>query len=142
MEDLENRYRRYLIYAYIMIICTDIYKSIHNTNTNTNYYIYETRFPIACAKAKRVFLALERYAKQLTETGPTFAQKATEELSQFKGDWRAQQAAAGSAASDRHHRAVTARASHAKGGSIYHIDREYIYIHIYCVYMYIYVYMV
>lgn len=52
----------------------------------------------------------KRYAKQLTETGPTFAQKAKEELSQFKGDWRAQQAAAGGNAQDRHHRSVTVEA--------------------------------
>ncbi|CAJ1333453.1 unnamed protein product [Effrenium voratum] len=52
----------------------------------------------------------KRYAKQLTETGPTFAQKAKEDLSQHKGDWRAQQAAAAASAKDRHQRSMTVEA--------------------------------
>ncbi|CAE7830688.1 unnamed protein product, partial [Symbiodinium microadriaticum] len=36
----------------------------------------------------------KRYAKQLTESGPTSLEKATAELSKNKGDWRAQQNAA------------------------------------------------
>jgi len=36
----------------------------------------------------------KRYAKQLTEAGPTTLEKATAELSKNKGDWRAQQNAA------------------------------------------------